>query len=176
MSSFAAKAKAKAVKAAAIAKAKAKEVDAKHNIVAKTKSGARRASAKISAAADSAKTAVDGAMTAEQQQNAVMGATLGLSALSMVGVPGAGAALTGIALGGTAASLHSQQKAQGGKLTQEQMLGGAIGMGSAVGGAKTRLAMGAVNMGMQVNQQQNGGGGGGGGGDGWHTPFRRDGR
>ena len=173
MSSFAAKMKLKAAAAAekakataAAAAAAAKEVDAKHNVTRHASASAKSAANSVSSAASTAQKKMDGVMTEEQQQNAMMGATLGLSAMSMVGVPGAGAALTGIAVAGTATSLHAQQKAQGGSLTKEQMLGGAVGLGSAVSGAKTKLAMGAVGVGMQSQQQQrqqqSGGGGSGG--------------
>ena len=75
----------------------------------------------------------------------------------MVGVPGSGAALTGMALAGTASSMQKQRLAQGGSLTNDQMLMGAMGVGGAVGGAKTRMAMGVANVGMQAKQTQKGG-------------------
>ena len=185
MSSFAAKMKLKAAKAAELAKKgaasaqrRASEIDKKHNVVAKTKTGAASAAANVSAAASKAKTKVNGIMTEEQQQQAMVAATLGLTAMSVVGVPGSGAALTGMALAGTASSMQKQRKAQGGSLTNDQMLMGAMGVGGAVGGAKTRMAMGVANVGMQAKQTQKGGsvsgngfassssGGGGGGGGG----------
>ena len=168
MSSFAAKMKLKAAKAAGKAKAagmaakqKAKDIDAKHNIVAKTKSGASSVGKSVSSAATKAKSKIDGAMSKEQQQQAMVGATLGLTAMSMVGVPGAGGVLTGMALASTASSLHEQQKTNGGKLSNQQLLSGAVNVGGAVGGAKTKMAMGAVNLGMQAKQAQEQGGGGG---------------
>jgi hypothetical protein len=156
MSSFAAKMKAKAAKTAEKAKSKAKKLNEDHSIVEKTKSAGRKASRTASSVVTTTKTKIDGALTPEQQENAMMGATLGLTALSMVGAPGAGTALTGIALGTTAASLHEQQKAQNHKLSTEQMIGAACSVGGAVGGTRTKLVIGAMALGMKEQKNEGG--------------------